>query len=216
MNTNMRLLVCGDRHWNNYQIVRHHIARLSPSVIIQGGATGADSCAKQAATELNIPCESYPAKWSLYGRAAGPLRNQQMIDEGNPTYVLAFHSDIAKSKGTRNMIARAEKHNIPVELITAWGMDSNTRDSNLSKVSRQTMRMIEVAKHSFQAKKSEIDGNAACNPNATLSTSDDTSTTPTKQKPSDVVACANLGHSSGVREPKFSTSDEARVEWYWK
>jgi len=40
-----------------------------------------------------------------------------MLDEGKPDLVLAFHTDIKNSKGTKNMIQQAEKRGIKVILI---------------------------------------------------------------------------------------------------
>ena len=112
----LRLLVCGDRLWGDKEAIRERILALSPGVIIHGGAQGADTLAGLAAAELGIPTEVYPAQWVRLGRAAGMIRNQQMLDEGRPDYVLAFHDDLAHSKGTANMIRRAEKAGIPVEV----------------------------------------------------------------------------------------------------
>jgi len=39
-----------------------------------------------------------------------------MLDEGKPTYVLAFHDNLAESKGTKDMVTRAKKAGIPVEV----------------------------------------------------------------------------------------------------
>ena len=61
---------------------------------------------------------SFPAKWRQHGRAAGPIRNQQMLDEGLPTHVYAFHDHLDKSRGTRDMIDRAQACNIPITVFT--------------------------------------------------------------------------------------------------
>lgn len=114
----MRLLVCGDRNWKNYNAIYDWISTLRPSVVIQGEARGADSLAKKAAEELGIRVLSFPAEWKKYGRAAGPLRNEKMLEEGKPDLVLAFHNDISKSKGTKDCIKRAREKGIPVYLIT--------------------------------------------------------------------------------------------------
>ena len=37
-----------------------------------------------------------------------------MLDESKPDLVVYFHDDIENSKGTKDMITRAEKANIPV------------------------------------------------------------------------------------------------------
>ena len=54
-----------------------------------------------------------------YGRGAGPRRNRQMLDE-NPdiSLVLAFHEDLGRSKGTRDMVRRSEKKGIRTKIIT--------------------------------------------------------------------------------------------------
>ena len=54
----------------------------------------------------------FPADWNKYGKAAGVLRNQQMLDEGHPDLVVYFHKDIENSKGTKDMIIRAIDANI--------------------------------------------------------------------------------------------------------
>lgn len=56
----------------------------------------------------------FPALWDKHGRAAGPIRNTQMLDEGRPDLVLAFHRDLSESKGTRNMVEQSVKANLPV------------------------------------------------------------------------------------------------------
>jgi len=61
---------------------------------------------------------SFPADWKSYGKGAGPIRNQLMLDEGKPDLVLAFHNDISSSRGTADMIRRAKKHGISYEIIS--------------------------------------------------------------------------------------------------
>ena len=73
---------------------------------------------------LRIPVEKYPADWTRYGYAAGPIRNQQMLDEGRPSLVLAFHNDFEHSKGTKDMIDKARKANIPAILYSERGEEN--------------------------------------------------------------------------------------------
>jgi len=56
-------------------------------------------------------CAGYPADWDTHGKAAGPIRNQSMLDQ-NPgiELVIAFPG----GKGTADMVARARKKGIPV------------------------------------------------------------------------------------------------------
>ena len=77
--------------------------------------------AGNAAEALGIAVESYPAQWHRYGRAAGPIRNLQMLVEGKPDAVLAFNNCIEKSRGTKDMVARATEAGIPTEVIRENG-----------------------------------------------------------------------------------------------
>lgn len=113
----MRVLVCGDRHWCDGHAIMEEIRRFNPTVLIHGDARGADTLASEAALALEIPIEAYPAQWEKYGRAAGPIRNKQMLDEGKPDLVLAFHADLEKSRGTKNMVNQARKAGIPVRVF---------------------------------------------------------------------------------------------------
>lgn len=118
----MRFLLCGDRKWDDplpiAWVVRALMNGPSPAVVIEGGAPGADSLAGRSADRQGAEHEQYPAKWEDYGRAAGAIRNQQMLDEGKPDVVFAFHDDLAASKGTADMVRRAKKAGIPVYLVS--------------------------------------------------------------------------------------------------
>ena len=117
----MRILVCGSRNWQHKDIIRfclqYFTFNANIEYVIEGEALGADSLSREAAKDLDIPVLKFPAEWEKYGKAAGPIRNKQMLEEGKPDYILAFHNDIQKSKGTVNMIKQAEKSGIPGKLI---------------------------------------------------------------------------------------------------
>ena len=50
--------------------------------IISGGARGADAFGKDTANSWGINLEVYSADWETHGKAAGHIRNQQMLDSG--------------------------------------------------------------------------------------------------------------------------------------
>lgn len=130
----MRVLVCGGRDFGevplgcpaesryHYEKIAHAQRRLlfdtldalkidqGVSVIIHGAARGADSEAGHWARRQMIAEEPYRADWRRDGKAAGPIRNQQMIDEGKPDLVIAFPG----GRGTADMVRRAEKAGIKV------------------------------------------------------------------------------------------------------
>lgn len=113
----MRILVCGDRNWTDKETIRKFLLEYNPTVVIEGEARGADSLAREVAEEEGIVVEKYPADWNTNGKAAGPIRNQQMLKKGKPDMVLAFHDNLDKSKGTKHMITIAKKSGLRVFLI---------------------------------------------------------------------------------------------------
>ena len=114
----MRVLVCGDRKWENYEAIFGRLRQLPEgSVIIEGEAPGADRLARRAAEELGLSFDSYPANWDRFGRGAGRIRNRQMLRDGLPDLVLAFHSRLEDSKGTLNMVAIALQAGVQVEVM---------------------------------------------------------------------------------------------------
>lgn len=118
----LRLLVCGDRDWEDDEFIRMILTNnwKRIKVIIQGECRGADLFAKQWGEDIlgKKYVFGFRAKWLVYGKAAGPIRNQQMIDEGKPDFVLAFHDNFAASKGTVDMIKKAKKAHIPFAIVS--------------------------------------------------------------------------------------------------
>lgn len=115
----MRVLCCGDRWWSDRKFIFDVLSTLpEDTVIIHGNCRGADRMAAAAARKLKLQIISFPAKWRLYGKSAGPIRNEQMINEGLPDKVYAFHDNLDQSRGTRDMIERAESVGIPVTVFT--------------------------------------------------------------------------------------------------
>ena len=82
--------------------------------IISGGARGADTLAEEWADENNIPKTIVKADWKTHGKAAGPIRNQQMLDL-KPNMVVAFPG----GNGTADMVRRSKKANF--EVIEVYG-----------------------------------------------------------------------------------------------
>ena len=114
----MRVLVCGSREWNNLDLILERLSSLPPeTILIHGGCRGADVMCGEVGKELGFNVLCFPANWDQHGRSAGPKRNQTMLDEGKPELILAFHNNIESSRGTKDMLARAGKHGLPIEII---------------------------------------------------------------------------------------------------
>jgi hypothetical protein len=113
----VRVIICGSRYWKDEQAIHDCIDELPKgSVVIEGRATGADSIAEAYAFSKGILVIAIAARWDWYGRAAGPIRNLELIDWGRPDKVIAFHDDIGNSRGTKDMVKQAKKQKIEVEL----------------------------------------------------------------------------------------------------
>jgi len=110
----VRVLICGSRYWKDEKIIEDYILTLEKgSVIIEGEGRGADRIAKKLGKKHGFEVEGYEADWDIHGDKAGPIRNKRMILEGKPDKVVAFHDNISKSKGTKDMIETASKHGVP-------------------------------------------------------------------------------------------------------
>ena len=99
-----------------YNALRAYMAQGREITVVHGAARGADTLAGEAAKRCGFAVEEYPADWRQWGKRAGPIRNQRMLDEGKPQIVHAFHDHILDSKGTRDMIYRALGAGLPVYL----------------------------------------------------------------------------------------------------
>lgn len=110
----MRLAIVGGRDFNNYNEVkiwgdmfRRHLH------IISGGANGADALAKKYAIERFLPYIEFPAEWYKYGKSAGFIRNQTIVD--NCDMVLAFWD--GESRGTADTIEKAKRAKKPTFIV---------------------------------------------------------------------------------------------------
>ena len=124
---NRRVLVCGGSKFNDYLLLESSLNKILNEYsndtieIVSGHAKGADSLGEKYAQEKNLKCTVFNAEWSKYGRAAGPIRNSQMLEyakQENPL-VVAFWD--GESHGTKDTINKAKKSNIRCEVVMYKG-----------------------------------------------------------------------------------------------
>ena len=131
-----KLLVCGGRHFGwkelptrqpvpdmeNLKILAKELSKIHQSVknlhmelvIIHGDEkNGADNWASKWATDNDVKQIPFPADWKTHGKAGGPIRNKQMLVDGQPNLMLATPG----GKGTKNMVEQAQKFNVPVKFL---------------------------------------------------------------------------------------------------
>lgn len=105
-----RYLICGGRDFDNFALMEDALAKLilhpEDALVIHGAARGADTLAHRWAQTHGAAVQPFPITpedWDRLGKAAGPIRNRQMLMEGRPDVVIAFPG----GPGTRNMVAQA-------------------------------------------------------------------------------------------------------------
>jgi hypothetical protein len=105
----MRVLICGGRNFEDRGMMFRVLDTLHDqtpfSVVIHGMARGADRLADHWALYNRIPAYRFHAVWSQHGRAAGPIRNQRMLNLGKPDLVVAFPGGNGTSDMTRKALA---------------------------------------------------------------------------------------------------------------
>lgn len=114
----MKVLITGSRDFSNTDVVIDFISLLPLNVTIVHGdcQTGADMLANACAEMLGIAdVRRYTAKWELFGKKAGVLRNQEMLDKeyvhDEPIDACLFFCEkpLKDSHGTFDMVKRVEK-----------------------------------------------------------------------------------------------------------
>lgn len=114
----MRLLITGGRNFDDRDLMWSTLDRLHAehhfTLLIHGGARGADRLAGEWARERGVEVLACPADRKRHGRAAGPKQNRQMLAE-KPDLVVAFPGD----SGTRHMVLIAEDAGVKVIVVAA-------------------------------------------------------------------------------------------------
>lgn len=112
-----RVIVCGGRDYADMAQLSETLGNLKRDglTIIEGGARGADAMARTWALVNGVRHETFAANWRAHGKAAGPIRNQRMLDEGEPDLLIAF----AGGSGTADMVRRAGRAGLTTIIVPA-------------------------------------------------------------------------------------------------
>ena len=111
-------VVCGGRDFTDtemFDAAMGDLIRLRgmPALVVQGGAKGADTMARTWARRHAIGLETERPDWETHGRAAGPIRNQAMMDGYRPHLTVAFPG----GRGTADMVRRSREAHVDVAEI---------------------------------------------------------------------------------------------------
>jgi len=112
-----RVIVAGSRIFNDVDFIYDSLDELLEGLedieIVSGMAPGVDSIAVNYAKDRFLPLAEFPADWTNFKRAAGPIRNEQMAKYA--THLVAYSKD--NSIGTANMISNGNKYNLIIKII---------------------------------------------------------------------------------------------------
>lgn len=113
-----RIIVTGSRNWTDEAAVelmlRDSMGIDGDTVVVQGGAAGADEIAARVARKFGWQVETFAADWGNEGKAAGPRRNRRMLDAGADVVVGFPIGGRATSPGTWDCLEAAAERGIPL------------------------------------------------------------------------------------------------------
>lgn len=123
----MKIAVIGSRDFEGIDLIDDYLdselSMLTELSLISGGASGVDAVAKAYARSRAITFIELKADWKAYGRAAGPIRNKQIIDMADSIY--AFWDE--RSKGTAHVMEYALRIGKPCQVVVFAGVGFNPK-----------------------------------------------------------------------------------------
>lgn len=122
----MRILITGSQDWTEFGVIVDALSEYHTdgNILVSGACpNGADRMCEMAGDLLGWQIERHPAKWKLYGRQAGFLRNAEMVHLGAQVCIgflrpcrkpTCTRADFHWSHGTSHTLDLAEKAGIPI------------------------------------------------------------------------------------------------------
>ncbi len=136
--TEFKIMVCGSRTITDRELVFKWIEKdisIHPDdkiIIIEGEAKGVDSIAKDYALINHLDIMSFPADWNKYGKAAGIIRNEEMVKACDHCLIIWD----GQSKGTKNDIDLCRKYHKTYRIIVPGKVNCNYCDEKITFVDK--------------------------------------------------------------------------------
>ncbi len=121
-----KILVTGSRNWEdtteNRMMFNDAMAAIISDppiskdrvrIVVGDCPTGLDKIARDWCVQWGFPYDMHIARWDLYDKAAGPIRNQEMVDT-RPDVCVGFPKPGEDNRGTYNCMIRAKLADIQV------------------------------------------------------------------------------------------------------
>lgn len=108
----MKVIIAGGRDFVPAQVHFNWLSSVLKSIkateIVSGGCSGADKFGERAANHYKLALKVFPADWNTHGKAAGPMRNEEMAKYADACILLPG------GRGTADMRTRAINHGLTV------------------------------------------------------------------------------------------------------
>jgi hypothetical protein len=122
------VIVTGSRDWADSGPIYRALDDACPTLVVEGGARGADAIARAWAKDSGVRSYSFNANWHKYGGFAGPLRNRLMLQAYPNAIVLAFPLD---GPGTKDCIEQARQMRMRVLIYPSPVSTKPERETNV-------------------------------------------------------------------------------------
>ncbi len=123
----LRVIIAGSRDFNDYKLLKKTCMEIickktalpDLTIIVSGGARGADKLGEQFANDIGLEIVRFIPNWDSLGKRVGYVRNEEMakfaVEQGNDGMLIAFWD--GASRGTKHMIDLAHKHGLEVHVV---------------------------------------------------------------------------------------------------
>lgn len=113
----MKVIIAGSRHMSldDFHLIQKAVdySEWEITEVVCGMAKGADLMGADWALRNQIPVKEFPADWTKYKKAAGPIRNKQMADYADALIVFIWDG----SRGSQNMLDTMKKLGKPTVAV---------------------------------------------------------------------------------------------------
>jgi hypothetical protein len=117
----VKTIIAGSRNFTDptlvemaVELARNHI---QVTEVVSGQCEGIDRLGEIWATTHDIPCSYFPADWDKHGKAAGPIRNSEMVNYADA--LIAVWD--GRSRGTMDVIKKARTKGLKVAVYSGEG-----------------------------------------------------------------------------------------------
>lgn len=111
----------GSRHWARAGVVRRWVDLLVESgateVLVGDCRTGVDAIVREHCELVGVSYRIFEANWDKHGKAAGPIRNQEMV-AANPDFCVGFVRGDKPCRGTRDAVGKARNRHVDTFVVS--------------------------------------------------------------------------------------------------